>query len=235
MTGSGQPPIPHANNAVAAPGVAAPSNIFVCLSNGLSSTRMGRYLKGAGFDETRAVKMYLWNVALSEAFNLPLHVLEVTLRNRIHAMLQSSFVDDWHLHQALTRRLEDKLCLSLGQAQSRVERQYTTCSIDQMVATLSFGFWTALLNDAYLPLLWRSSLQAVFPNMPGNYALRDARIIIAGSHWFRNRIAHHEPIFEEDLSKRYSDAMKALAWLDGNLASWVRAHTRVPAIIRMKP
>lgn len=84
-------------------------------------------------------------------------------------------------------------------------------------------------------MLWASNLQTVFPNLPGNYDLRQARINVARSHWFRNRIAHHEPIFEEDLSKRYSEAMTALAWLDSDLAIWVRTHSRVPSIIRTKP
>jgi hypothetical protein len=235
MTLVGQPPNQHTNNAATASKVAPQDQNFSNLCKGLTQVRMGRYLQGAGFDEKRAVDMYLWNVALSEAFNFPLHILEVTLRNRVHDVLKAAYVSDWHLHQPFTRRLEAKLCQSMAEAQTRIIKKYGGCTVDQLVASLSFGFWTALLSDAYYRMLWETNLRAVFPNMPGTHQLRHARINVAQSHWFRNRIAHHEPIFEEDLSKRYSEALTALVWLDSDLANWVRGHTRVPAIIRMKP
>lgn len=49
----------------------------------LSEARFAPYLKNAGFNQHYAFSLYLYNARLSKAFLYPLHILEVTLRNRI--------------------------------------------------------------------------------------------------------------------------------------------------------
>src|SRR6056297_3297342 len=53
------------------------------LPNVLSAPRFATYLRETGNDRTRALHLYHWNLQVSAAFMVPLHVLEVALRNAI--------------------------------------------------------------------------------------------------------------------------------------------------------
>jgi hypothetical protein len=116
-----------------------------------------------------------------------------------------------------------------------VQERYNTVSTDQVVATLSFGFWTGLLDAPFERLIWRTHLRPAFPNMPGNFQLVDLRKRVRNANWFRNRIAHHEPIYDAALTNYYSDATNVIAWINTDLVMWVRANNRVPALVRMRP
>ena len=56
---------------------------FAGLEDALSHDWFETYLQWAGRDRERAVELYTLNARLSEALYTPLHIVEVTLRNRI--------------------------------------------------------------------------------------------------------------------------------------------------------
>ncbi len=56
------------------------------LINTLSETRFRPYLVSAGRDQDYAFALYLYNARMAKAFLYPLHILEITLRNRINEM-----------------------------------------------------------------------------------------------------------------------------------------------------
>jgi hypothetical protein len=53
------------------------------------SLRFGRYSAWAAGDKQRAITLYTLNTQLSESLYTPLQMLEVALRNRIHAVLSA--------------------------------------------------------------------------------------------------------------------------------------------------
>lgn len=61
----------------------------------ISEERLGTYLTAAGFDVDRALKLYVWNALIGEAFHLPIQAVEVSLRNRISAAFTNAFGPDW--------------------------------------------------------------------------------------------------------------------------------------------
>ena len=65
------------------------------LVDALSLERFGRYLSWAGGDQARALELYALNTGLSEALYVPLQVLEVVLRNRVHAVLVQAQGPRW--------------------------------------------------------------------------------------------------------------------------------------------
>lgn len=73
---------------------------------------------------------------------------------------------------------------------------------DRVVANLTFGFWTNILRrgSGYHANFWVPILSSAFPR--GNnrvfYEERYKRI-----KKLRNRIAHHEPIFKQNLEQEY--------------------------------
>ena len=61
----------------------------------LSEERFARYLAWAAGARLRALDLYTLNAQLSESLYIPLHVLEVALRNRIHAVMSAARHDLW--------------------------------------------------------------------------------------------------------------------------------------------
>ncbi|ASO18613.1 hypothetical protein FHR81_003021 [Actinoalloteichus hoggarensis] len=86
----------------------------------LSEARFAPYLAAAGGDEAAALRLYWWNVRVSEAFYPSLHCLEVALRNALHDRLcELSGRSDWWTVIPLTadgRRI-------LAAAQEKVTRR----------------------------------------------------------------------------------------------------------------
>jgi hypothetical protein len=51
----------------------------------------------------------------------------------------------------------------------------------------------------------------------------------------RNRIAHHQAIFDLPLEERFEQAMDLLRWIDAGLEQWVTRLCRVPALLDERP
>ena len=47
---------------------------------------------------------------------------------------------------------------------------------------------------------------------------------------FRNRVAHHEPIFHRPLEELHEEIMETIGWMCPNTAAWARHHSRFPAV-----
>ena len=61
--------------------------VIDALETSLSPERMATYVRHAGGDREKAVRLYTWNTAVSAAFYGPLQGLEVALRNAMHRAL----------------------------------------------------------------------------------------------------------------------------------------------------
>jgi hypothetical protein len=72
--------------------------ILKSLEEALSAERLTTYISLANGDLEEAMCLYLWNVELSESLQLPIHVLEVAVRNIIHKRLSRSYGVDWYNH-----------------------------------------------------------------------------------------------------------------------------------------
>ena len=65
---------------------------------------------------------------------------------------------------------------------------------DYVVSELSFTFWVALFANVYDQTLWRTDLHRIFtPRTKNRHGLHDSLDRLRN---LRNRIAHHEPIFQ---------------------------------------
>jgi hypothetical protein len=110
---------------------------------------------------------YTWNIEVSSAFWGAVHVLEVSLRNAENQQLTRRYNRlDWWRHP-------------------------------DVVAALPFGFWSGLLapggSAQYETKYWQTFLHKAFPQFlgPRSQLYRD----VDSLRLFRNRIAHHEPVF----------------------------------------
>jgi hypothetical protein len=58
---------------------------------------------------------------------------------------------------------------------------------------------------------------------------------VARLHALRNRIAHHQRIWNHDLAARYADVLLVAGYLDADLPAWIARDCRVPVFLRARP
>lgn len=153
----------------------------------------------------------------------------------MNTALCAQFGPDWWEEASFLGLADREQKNDIDTAKRRINSRKRPLVTGQMVATLSFGFWVAILKPRYNPGLWSFQLRSAFPNLPlgkGRFDLDPAASRIA---FLRNRIWHHEPIFRMDLSDEFRAVMELLDWICPAKASWVRSHCRVQAILRQKP
>jgi Abi-like protein len=186
------------------------------LEQALSLERFSRYLAWAAGERARAIELYTLNTQLSESLYTPLQMLEVALRNRIHAVMTEARHEDW-FHDSgvlLGKWQPDQIAKAIEEV--REDRRELTPG--RIVAALTFSFWTSMLGKEY-ETLWQTTLHRIGSRPDGKGLTRKhfsgplAQIRI-----LRNRIAHHEPIIAWDLPKHHGKIIELTGWLSPSAA-----------------
>ncbi|HEX8393250.1 MAG TPA: hypothetical protein VF665_12970 [Longimicrobium sp.] len=105
---------------------------------------------------------------------------------------------------------------------------------DALVAELSFGFWTRLLDSQYenwrLPprqRLWPELLSQVFPNSAGEERSRAAFYArFSEIRMIRNRVFHHERILHLADPALYDRIVEAIGWMHADVAAMLASQDR---------
>jgi Abi-like protein len=162
-----------------------------------------------------ALGLYLWNVDLSSALYADIASVEIFLRNAIDQQFRELFnKPQWYLDSsgAFIPEIGDRAISGLQTAQRWLGRNQPISAHrpGAVVAELTLGFWVGLLeaNDKrngilldYASTLWLPTgqigkgLRFGFPGLT-QPSRRTLHRHVALLHETRNRIAHHEPIFE---------------------------------------
>ncbi len=183
------------------------------LRHSISGDRLGTYLTAAGFDQERALRLYLWNAQVGEAFHLPVQGVEVGLRNCVNEGLIGRFGPDWWRDAEFLAMADRARQRDLELARRRIENRKTPLSTPQIVATLSFGFWVGLLRPRYHPAVWSSFLGRAFRSLPREVTRQELAVSARRVADLRNRIWHHEPVFRMNLSDEYHGILQLLGWI----------------------
>jgi hypothetical protein len=161
-----------------------------------------------------AVGLYMWNCELSAAFTTLLSYYELALRNSIHRSMSLFYSrgqlasDHWydHIWQQLkydTQNQVDKIRTVRGPGGVLTPRNPPP-KPDEIVSRVTFGFWPAVLGSLdkrYVTQL----LPSIFPHhpltaQPQSWTIKPTRVsalaYIYELNAFRNRIAHHEPLWK---------------------------------------
>jgi hypothetical protein len=195
----------------------------------LSTERFRTFLKLAGGNQEYAFKLYLYNARLSKSALFPLHILEITLRNRVNNILIAIYGEDWPNDIGLKDILSTESLKSLNKGINRAK----TSSTADVVSELTFDFWSNLFRPEYDRPLWQTHIQYLLPNE--NWARKHFQSLVKAINKFRNRIAHHEPIIGMDISKIHSDILTILKACCIPTTDWVKHHSTVNQILRTKP
>lgn len=215
------------------PPKAMQGHIVTDLTLGLSAERLAGY-RGrpvATVSDREAFARYLWNMALAESLYPSLQALEVALRNTLHAALTQHFgCEDWYdVPGMLQHRNEQEALVRAKASLAEIGRPLEP---SRVVAELSFGFWTSLLNQRYEQRLWPSLLKPAFPFLPkGQRTRKTLSTRLDKVRRLRNRVFHHEPIWHwRDLGQKHSDIHEAIGWIRPMVRDLVRTVDRFPAV-----
>ena len=211
------------------------------LETTLSPERLSTYVRAVPEHDTeQAIRLYIWNIALSSAFYGMLQGLEVTLRNAMHNQLAANYGPAWYdnpvvgLDNGGTRRIQN--------AKNRLTHTGDQgISPTQVVAGLSFGFWVSLLGHGgrmaelnrranYEMTLWRPVLRDAFPHAE-RLTRKQAHAALDKLRILRNRIAHHEPIFARQHKEDYQLILEMVGWISPTTRDWLDKNNRVLAVV----
>jgi hypothetical protein len=218
----------------------------------LSPDRLVRFAVSRSEPQWERLARYTWNVAISEAFYPLLHLLEVTLRNRVYSLGQSTYpsrhiqhIRSWmdaipsplHLYGTADVLAAKKKLFGVDHTGTlRPPRRVYTAG--DLIASLDFGFWTGLFNKHYLfqsardPRLWPHGLVHVFPHAPSKLRLPDVSRRLHDVRHLRNRIFHHEPVWNRpDLAGDRDGILELLDWMSPEVARVLRSNERLTEVM----
>jgi hypothetical protein len=187
---------------------------------------LGTYLAASGNDLGKGMLLYSWNIEVSAAMWGGLSVLEVCLRNALNQQLESmTGQPDWWNATGLGLHFEQKDAIRQAVKAARQAKM----PLGQVVSNLMLGFWTSLLANRYHQRLWVPALQRAFPRHSGRRS--DLQLRLERLRRLRNRIAHHEPVFNRALANDHGDVLMVLDAINTDLRDWVASNSRVPDVL----
>lgn len=207
--------------------------VWQILEAKLSTPRMARYLTSHQGEHDRATAAYVHNMKIAEAWVSLFHVLEVALRNGIQKELTFAYSRrDWY--EAWPDSDDPglkKLYGKIAEAKRELRARKVAVTADNIVAELSFGFWTSLFNRTTIIGLSKP-LMRVFHHCPKGMRKPDnIRARLNKGRDLRNRCFHHEPLLWQPLLQLHRDMLEIIQWIDPGLHEWIKSHDRVPATL----
>jgi hypothetical protein len=203
-------------------------SLFQVLETAFTAQRMDAFTEKASDPDWLRLSRYCYNLAMAEAFYPALHMLEVTLRNVVYNAVAAAYptkpgegidLDCWLdrraplLHSEATRLVSD--------AKEAIRRDRRTLEIGRLIAELKFGFWTMLFSGYYGavseadPRFWPLLLPKVFPSMPEKDRTRSSIAdLLHKARALRNRLFHHEPIWQRKVYRDYRDITRLIEWMN---------------------
>jgi len=210
------------------------------MHNAFSTERLGAYFTHADTDDLiEALRLYRWNLALSQSFYPLLQNIEIALRNNLNHALTLQYKldidahgalylkinpDDSQLHRSwleLPGLLEYRERIKVQQSADYIFKKQHPVTAGKVVANLNFGFWTKLFDSKYEKKIWHKVVKEVFPFAPATMRTRKKMAIRFNRFMnLRNRVFHHEPIFNKpNLKQIHDELLETLEWMQPKLAN----------------
>lgn len=206
----------------------------------LSPPRFGTYLRATGGDRHRAMELYCWNIDVSAAFYVMLQYCELAIRNGTVQAIEAAFGANWHLNKGFRHTLP-KLRGGRGyqpadDLESCAQKLPTA---GKVVAELKFVFWQYMFVKGQQKRIWDPHFSTAFPayekNLPIGQARAQMHSDIEQIRIFRNRIAHHEPIFARNLPEDRDRIRRVVEMRRPAVAAWLDGTETVTALLKARP
>jgi hypothetical protein len=186
----------------------------------LTPDRLTAYMAATKGDVHQALHLYEYNTRISEALFGVIQGLEIAFRNGCHGRISANLkCATWYERAGV---LDEKELGSVGEAKRNLIRWRKRITPGRVISELTFGFWIRLIAPSYEKRLWVPHLHKAMPLMPGpDRATAFDRMEYIRK--LRNRIAHHEPIFQRDITADYEILIETLSWICPVTTSWVHS------------
>lgn len=208
---------------------------ITCFSRSLPPGRIRQFMRMAGHDPVYAQALHDWNEQIGSALFRPLQKLELALRTRIPTAFETVYGPDWYKDPGFRKKSDLADRNSIAESIKRLMAEAVPIDAEAVMAKASFGLCVGLLRPIYNPEVWSKELYRTFPALPTSEGRHGLAVIASHAAWLRNRIDHHEPLIEIDLSLSHSRILKALGWIDLVLAARARKDMSVQQLLRAKP
>lgn len=214
----------------------------------LSPARAETYLRassqwghppGSSQHYARAFDLYTWNSKLAAALWGPISLVEVVVRNAMHARFTDHFHrDDWWEHPSLQLCPDDRHSLEEAWDHASERCGGGIPPPGQVIATSSLGTWTRLLGPGtprhpvldYETKLWQPFLCDAFPHR----ASRGRKYIhshLRDIQRLRNRIAHNEPLFKSPVQQLHEKLLEVAGMVHPEAEDCLLAHSRATSVL----
>lgn len=195
-----------------------------------------------------AVYCYHHLQTLSSLCFIPLHYVEIVLRNKVHEALTAFYTgrkktvalpgapEEWYLWMPQRKKTIDVIQESI----QRLRRGKSSPVAGDIIAQLPFGVWVSVLEelpDEKEPLyFWRGIKHAVFSNLKTPAGRRMILSELRDINNIRNRLFHHEPIWKtasvsslrnalDEVRRKHDKMIAMLSWLSADMEALLR-HVR---------
>lgn len=201
------------------------SQNYQSIKNVLSHSRLVTYEKFTQ-NTQQALDLYQWNLQVSSALFECLGVCEVVVRNAVANAIQAEHGAEWAFNVRFVRTMKQNRRDELLNA-----RQATT---EQTICELPFVFWQGFFTSRFDDEIWKKHWAVALPNAK-HADLQAMRAEVFDSleklRKLRNRIAHHEPIFNRNLQGDYKRIIKIIGYCSQEIADWVKSWQRIDGLL----
>lgn len=215
------------------------------IASRIAKDRFDPYLEASGGGLKAGIGLYDWNIRISGAFHEDLARFEVTFRNALDAALVDYSVSrgwptPWYQRSELfPGKSGERTRRAIAAAQKRAQQSNGSAEHGKVIAELSFGFWRFLCTKSYSTSLWVPALAGAFPHHPDANNPRavqaDVDSRIERLHFVRDRIAHHEPIFQRDIRRDHREVLDVAGWICTDTRKWITAQSRTLDALNRRP
>lgn len=202
----------------------------------LSVPRMSTYERAlqdnAYFSD--ALELYAWNAQISAALLAPLHICEVSMRNAISEACEAQYGARWPWSTGFERSLPNSGRYNPKQDLFNARSNQQTTG--KVIPELKFIFWQKMFTSRFDQRLWQTHLDNVLPNLDQSLSLSQKRHKIFSEleqvRKLRNRIAHHEPIFNRNLQNDFDVITGLIRVRCDATANWMLSHQQVTPLLQ---
>lgn len=181
------------------------------------------------------LELYLWNSMMGGALFFPMHVCEVAIRNAVSDALTAVYGANWpwdkNFERSLKKKSREILC--------DIRRSASSSATGKVIAEMSFSFWQQMFVVAHDVRIWEKQLHRVLPNLDTPLSLSGARQRVHDTlgeiRFLRNRIAHHEPIFQHKPEEIYQKIFWIVNARCPRTANWMHQNQQVSHLVQSCP
>ncbi|MDQ7084792.1 MAG: hypothetical protein Q9M36_07595 [Sulfurovum sp.] len=184
-----------------------------------------QFISNSRLTQYSGVKEYIENIQLSNKFYVPLSLVEIGLRNSLNKLFISKVGEQWLFDKGF---IKPQLQMKINSSIKMLKQQNKHITQDNLIAELSFRFWTMLLKKTYKEYLRYNDLKQIFPNIDIE---KDKRV---NRHYFftklnnirifRNKVFHFDKIInKEEYQNIENDIYLILQYFDDALYQFAKS------------